>query len=145
MCRRTKILAFLTLADGWDPSLIFVMATAVGINFIVFHFVLKQEKPLCNEKFGIPSNKKIDYGIIFGPSLFGIGWGLTGFCPGPAMANLVLLPQAALELLFIIIGQICTDFALKKYEAHNENQSSKNDSELVDPLIKHNPSDTRSS
>ncbi|CAG9333156.1 unnamed protein product [Blepharisma stoltei] len=130
MCRRTKILAFLTLADGWDPSLIFVMASAVGVNLFAFNWILKQQKPICSEKFNVTTNREIDYGIIIGPALFGIGWGLTGFCPGPAMANLVLLPQAALELLFIIIGQVFIDFVLKKWKARKEKLLSKDDVDL---------------
>ncbi|CAG9330167.1 unnamed protein product [Blepharisma stoltei] len=58
-----------------------------------------------------------------------MGWGLTGFCPGPAMANLVLLPQAALEVLFIIIGQLLTDFGLKRWKSFKEKQKKDNASE----------------
>lgn len=114
MCRRSKILRFLTLRDGWDPSLAFVMASAVTINFVAFKIIMKKKSPLICSHFSVPSRKDIDFGIIFGPILFGIGWGLTGFCPGPALANMVILPQAGLMVPLIAIGQVATKALLDR-------------------------------
>ncbi|CAG9316180.1 unnamed protein product [Blepharisma stoltei] len=115
MCRRTKILGFLALKDGWDPSLLFVMGAAVGINLIAFNIVLREPKPLMIEKWSVPTRKDIDVGVIVGPALFGVGWGITGMCPGPAVTNLVLLPQAILMVIFIGIGQVTIRAILDAY------------------------------
>jgi uncharacterized protein len=105
MCQRSKIIGFLTIKDGWDPSLMFVMVGALGVNFITFHFILKREAPIFGKKFDIPQNKAIEWNIIAGPILFGIGWGLSGFCPGPGMVNLLFYVQMLIFIVLMGIGQ----------------------------------------
>lgn len=117
MCRRTKIINFLTLNENWDPSLIFVMASAVSINLVAFNLILKRKSPLLCTDFSVPTRKDINYGIIIGPALFGIGWGLTGFCPGPALANMALLPQAGIVVVFTAIGQVAMRSLLNSWNA----------------------------
>jgi uncharacterized protein len=83
-----KVLNFLDLAaisaGGWDPSLIFVMGGGVVVAFIGYWLVLKREAPLFDTQFHLPTKTNFDAPIIVGPAIFGIGWGLAGFCPGPA-------------------------------------------------------------
>jgi uncharacterized membrane protein YedE/YeeE len=92
MSNPAKVLNFLDLggiaAGTWDPSLAFVMAGAVAITFVGFNFVLKRSQPLFAEKFHVPTKAEIDRRIILGPAIFGVGWGLAGFCPGPALTAL---------------------------------------------------------
>jgi uncharacterized protein len=87
-----KVLNFLDLAaigsGTWDASLAFVMAGAVAVTFVGFNWVLKRPRPLFGEKFHLPTSRELDLRIVLGPALFGIGWGLSGFCPGPAFTAL---------------------------------------------------------
>jgi len=82
-----KVLGFLDVAGAWDPSLILVMASAMGVAFIAFRLVPYRKAPLFESGFMIPTAKDIDVKLIGGAVLFGVGWGLVGFCPGPAVAS----------------------------------------------------------
>jgi len=92
MSNPAKVLNFLDLAaignGTWDPSLAFVMMGAVATAFIGFRLVLKRPRPVFAEKFHLPSRSDIDPRVITGPAIFGIGWGMAGFCPGPAFVAL---------------------------------------------------------
>jgi uncharacterized protein len=87
-----KVLNFLDLAaissGGWDPSLIFVMAGGVIVAFIGYRLVWTRKAPLFDTQFHLPTKTGFDAPIIVGPAIFGIGWGLAGFCPGPAFTAL---------------------------------------------------------
>jgi uncharacterized membrane protein YedE/YeeE len=88
MINPAKVLAFLDIAGAWDPSLAFVMGSALLTTFIGYKFVLKKPAPLFETSFQLPSRQNIDASLILGASLFGIGWGLVGLCPGPAIAGI---------------------------------------------------------
>ncbi|MEN9017761.1 MAG: DUF6691 family protein [Hellea sp.] len=88
MINPEKVISFLNITGNWDPSLAFVMGAAVTVTFIGYHVVLKRKKPLLVDRFQLPSFKDIDTKLIFGASIFGIGWGIAGLCPGPALASL---------------------------------------------------------
>ncbi|MEM8795599.1 MAG: DUF6691 family protein [Pseudomonadota bacterium] len=88
MINPAKVIAFLDVLGNWDPSLAFVMAGAVIVNFFGFRLVTKRANPLFAEGFSIPTRSDIDRNLAVGASLFGIGWGLIGLCPGPAIAAL---------------------------------------------------------
>jgi uncharacterized membrane protein YedE/YeeE len=94
-----KVLNFLDLggiaSGGWDPSLAFVMAGAVAVTFVGFRLVLRRSRPLFAERFHLPTMRELDVRIIAGPALFGVGWGLAGFCPGPALTALGFGSRAA--------------------------------------------------
>jgi uncharacterized membrane protein YedE/YeeE len=94
MANPAKVLNFLDLGaiptGGWDPSLAFVMAGGVTVAFIGFRLVLRRSQPFFDEKFHLPAATDIDAQIIAGPAIFGIGWGLAGFCPGPAFTALTV-------------------------------------------------------
>lgn len=87
-----KVLNFLDLAaipaGSWDPSLAFVMAGAIAVTFVGFQLVSKRGLPIFGEKFHLPTAKELDTRAIAGPAIFGVGWGLAGFCPGPAFTAL---------------------------------------------------------
>ena len=89
MVNPEKVLGFLNLFDYWDPSLVFVMAGGILMTAPCIFFFKK--KPLFADNFVIPQIKIVDTKLIVGSSLFGIGWGLVGLCPGPAIASLVFL------------------------------------------------------
>jgi len=88
MTNPEKVLAFLDIFGDWDPSLAFVMGSALLVTLIGYRFVLKRPSPLFSEKFRLPPRSDIDLRLIIGAALFGIGWGLAGLCPGPALASL---------------------------------------------------------
>jgi uncharacterized membrane protein YedE/YeeE len=83
-----KVLGFLDLAGAWDASLMFVLGGAVALTAIGFRFVLRRSKPWFEYQFRLPGAAAIDAPLILGSALFGIGWGLAGYCPGPAIASL---------------------------------------------------------
>tara|TARA_B100001287_G_C22531167_1_gene457421 strand:+ start:108 stop:518 length:411 start_codon:yes stop_codon:yes gene_type:complete len=84
----SKVQAFLDITRNWDPSLMFVMVGGIIITFIGYYFILKRPTPLFSDVFHIPVHKHIDKNLIGGSALFGIGWGLGGLCPGPALGIL---------------------------------------------------------
>ena len=92
MSNPEKVLGFLDLAairsGGWDPSLILVMAGAVGVTFAGFRLVFRRQRPLLGGHFHRPPSQSLDWRIATGPAIFGIGWGLAGICPGPAFVAL---------------------------------------------------------
>ena len=88
MVNPAKVLAFLDIAGDWDPSLAFVMGGAVAVSAIGFHFILRRPRPLLAPEFPAPSGSSIDSRLVGGAAVFGIGWGLVGLCPGPAIASL---------------------------------------------------------
>jgi uncharacterized protein len=85
-----KILNFLDLLGTWDPSLVFVMAGAVVVTFIGYRLAAARPAPLLGGRFDLPTNRDIDPRLVAGAALFGIGWGLGGFCPGPALTAVPL-------------------------------------------------------
>lgn len=84
-----KVLAFLDFAGDWDPSLAMVMVGSAGVYFLLHRWVLKLSSPIFDTSFHIPGRQDIDQSLVTGAALFGIGWGLVGFCPGPATTALV--------------------------------------------------------
>jgi uncharacterized protein len=95
-----KVLNFLDLAGigsgTWDPSLAFVMAGAIAVTFVGYGRVLRRPQPLFGETFHLPAKQELDLRIMTGPAIFGLGWGLAGFCPGPALTALGFGSSAAL-------------------------------------------------
>lgn len=90
MVNPAKVIGFLDLFGDWDPSLAFVMGGALLVTSVGYRLVTKNEQPVFEEKFHIPSSNTIDKRLITGSVLFGAGWGLVGLCPGPALSALTL-------------------------------------------------------
>jgi uncharacterized membrane protein YedE/YeeE len=105
MINPDKVLNFLDIAGAWDPSLIFVMLGALEVTFISFKVILKRSTPVFDHKFYLATKKEIDKPLIIGATIFGIGWGLTGYCPGPAVAGLGFgNPEAVIMVIAIYLG-----------------------------------------
>jgi uncharacterized membrane protein YedE/YeeE len=83
-----KVLAFLDVAGDWDPSLLLVLGGAVGVTVIVFPVILRQPGPLLEPGFKLPTAQDIDGPLVVGAIFFGMGWGISGYCPGPIIASL---------------------------------------------------------
>ncbi len=88
MVNPEKVLAFLDVSGNWDPSLAFVMGGALAVCLITFRLILKRAAPLWADEFSLPGRSDIDRPLLLGATLFGIGWGIGGYCPGPAIASL---------------------------------------------------------
>lgn len=85
-----KVLGFLDLAGDWDPSLAFVMAGAILVGLLAFRSAERRERSLLGEPMRLPTAARIDRRLLLGALAFGAGWGLAGYCPGPALASLAL-------------------------------------------------------
>lgn len=99
MADPAKVLNFLDIAGRWDPSLAFVMGGATVTTFIGYRLVWRRDTPALDPAFDIPSNRRIDRKLVTGAALFGIGWGVGGFCPGPAWTALPLLAPGTVVFL----------------------------------------------
>ena len=95
-----KVLGFLNILGGWDPSLAFVMIGALIISSPFFHLFKNNKKPIFVDSFSYSNNKELNKKLIIGSSLFGAGWGLAGLCPGPAIASLALFNTSS--IIFVI-------------------------------------------
>lgn len=90
MANPAKVLGFLDLAGDWDPSLAFVMVGAIGVGLVAFRVARQRTKSFTGADMRLPTATRIDRRLLLGALLFGIGWGLAGFCPGPAVVALGL-------------------------------------------------------
>jgi uncharacterized membrane protein YedE/YeeE len=88
MTNPAKVIGFLDLAGEWDPSLAFVMGGAVLVGLVAFRFAAKRSKALLGDAMRLPTATQIDRRLVLGGLAFGVGWGLAGYCPGPAVASL---------------------------------------------------------
>ena len=99
MSNPAKVLGFLDLAGKWDPSLALVMAGAVAVSFIPFQLAARRSTTLSGEPMRLPTTTDIDRRLVLGALTFGAGWGLAGYCPGPALAS--LLTGSAKPVVFV--------------------------------------------
>jgi uncharacterized membrane protein YedE/YeeE len=107
MIDRDRVLGFLDVAGDWDPTLLFVLGGAVGVTVIAFRFVLRLPQPIFASKFYLPTRKDIDLPLILGAAMFGIGWGIAGYCPGPGITALVLgIWNPVLFVIAFIVGSL---------------------------------------
>ncbi|MDR3415489.1 MAG: YeeE/YedE family protein [Nevskia sp.] len=105
MANPAKVLAFLDLAGAWDPSLALVMGAAIAVGLPVFAAFGRRRASLLGEPLQIPANRTIDRRLIAGSALFGVGWGMAGICPGPAVVLLGAgVPRAVLFVAAMLAG-----------------------------------------
>lgn len=88
MTQPHKVIGFLDFFGNWDPSLIFVMLGAISVHFVAYRIAKHRESPLLWTQWHVPTKKELTPQLIIGSALFGIGWGLAGYCPGPAMTSI---------------------------------------------------------
>lgn len=106
-----RVQAFLDIAGDWDPTLVFVLGAAVLPSALAYLLQRRMSQPVLGQKFFIPENGIVDRQLLTGAALFGIGWGLVGFCPGPAIAGLVLgYWQPWLFVLAMLAGMLVHKF-----------------------------------
>ncbi|UZE96648.1 DUF6691 family protein [Alkalimarinus alittae] len=90
-----KVIGFLDLFGEWDPSLMFVMGSALIVTVPAFRLIMRRQKPIFNERFSLPLKTYLDKPLIVGAAIFGVGWGLYGYCPGPGISSLASLNVAS--------------------------------------------------
>lgn len=113
MINPDRVLGFLDIFGAWDPTLLFVLGGAVGVTIVSFRFILPRSRPLLGTKFHLPRSSDIDLPLIGGAVLFGIGWGIAGYCPGPGWVSLILKTgNPFLFLMAFVLGS----FAYKTLE-----------------------------
>lgn len=111
MTQPAKVLGFLDIFGLWDPTLAFVMGAALAVSLPGFYFARTRGRPLFTAHFRWPTRSEIDAPLIGGAALFGIGWGLVGLCPGPAIVNLAtFLPQVFLFVVAMAVGMFALDW-----------------------------------
>ncbi len=111
LTRPTVVLGFLDVADVWNPTLAFVMAGAVITYAVLQRLIIHLGHPVLEARFVLPSRTDLDRALIAGPALFGVGWGLVGFCPGPAIVALGAgVPEAFLFVSAMMAGMLCDEW-----------------------------------
>ena len=108
MVNPLRVQAFLDVAGAWDPTLAFVMGAALIPSTIAYLVRRRMTRPLLGDRFSIPESRMLDRPLLIGAGMFGIGWGLVGFCPGPAVAGLVLGAWQP----WLFVGAMLTGMAL---------------------------------
>jgi len=117
MINPAKVLNFLDLFGTWDPSLAFVMIGAIGISIPGFMIIRKKKIVLFASELKFPTRKYIDKKLIIGASLFGLGWGLIGFCPGPVVSSQLIGNEGSLLFAaMMILGMVCGKFIRKRID-----------------------------
>ena len=105
MINPAKVQDFLDIAGRWDPSLLLLMAGAVGVAFVGFRLARHRAAPVFASRFELPTRYDLDRPLVIGATVFGIGWGLTGFCPGPAFASLAFgLQESVVFVVAMVLG-----------------------------------------
>ena len=106
MANPAKVLNFFDVFGSWDPSLLLVMGSALAVTFVGYRFVLRRPAPVLDQKFHLPTKPDLDVPLIGGSALFGIGWGIAGFCPGGAIPALGSGEPSPLIFVVAMIGGI---------------------------------------
>ena len=126
MINPAKVLNFFDVAGTWDPSLIFVMGGALLVTFVGYRLVLAREQPVLAARFQLPTSRAIDARLIGGSALFGLGWGIAGFCPGGALPALGTgRSEVFLFVAALIAGMLLTRFLMKINQATTATTSSR--------------------
>ena len=105
MTNPQKVIGFLDISGQWDPSLIFVMIGAILFSTPIFYLLRNKSRPFFSSRFELPTKKNIDLQLLAGSSIFGVGWGMVGFCPGPAISSLGMIqPLSILFVISMVVG-----------------------------------------
>lgn len=104
MTDANKVIGFLNLAGDWDPSLAFVMVGAISVHLLLYRLILRRQSPFFSDRFHIPTRRDINPHLVGGAALFGMGWGLGGFCPGPGLVSLMGYGSAPGVFVVFMLG-----------------------------------------
>lgn len=104
MTQPQKVVGFLDFFGNWDPSLIFVMGGAVAVHLLTYKLIRKRKSPLLSTVWHVPTRKELTPALIMGSFLFGVGWAIGGFCPGPALTAVVTLNTSVVQFVIAMIA-----------------------------------------
>ena len=124
MMNPARVIGFLDVTGNWDPTLAFVMGGAVLVMAVAWRIRARMAKPLFGDQFSLPDRSDLDPGLIAGSALFGIGWGIAGLCPGPAIASLVLSPVSVLPF----VAAMFAGMAIHRFWPQRHSTTSRNPS-----------------
>ncbi|MBC7421245.1 MAG: YeeE/YedE family protein [Bdellovibrio sp.] len=117
MTRPEKVFGFLDVFGNWNAALIFVMLGAVIVHFIAFRFIVKRKSPLFSTQWHLPTKKEITWPLIAGSFLFGVGWALAGYCPGPALTSLASFQiRPLIFFVSMLIGMLVFRFLDRRFD-----------------------------
>ena len=120
MTQPSKVIGFLDIGGRWDPSLAFVMGGAIAIGYFGFKLTARRAQAVLAPDFHWPKQQVIDKALIGGSFLFGVGWGIAGICPGPAIVNLTTgQPKAVMFVIAMIVGM-----GLQQFFTRSETQET---------------------
>lgn len=114
MTRPEKVIGFLDIFGRWDPSLAFVMVGAIGVHALAYRLIRRRASPLFAKDFSVPSSKTLTPQLFAGAFIFGIGWGLAGYCPGPALTSLASFESRP---IIFVMSMLAGMLAFRIYEA----------------------------
>jgi uncharacterized protein len=100
----TKVIGFLDFSGSWDPSLAFVMLGAIGVHALFVRYAKRMVRPRFESSFAIPVERRVDGALIAGAAIFGVGWGLSGYCPGPAVVSVAAFGRPALVFVLAMVS-----------------------------------------
>jgi len=130
MTRPIKVIGFLDFFGNWDASLAFVMLGAIGVYFIAYRLSRKMPAPMLGRAFSIPKRTDLDARLIAGAALFGAGWGLSGFCPGPAITALA----SGAAPVAVFVAAMAAGIYLHGWGAINETSNSPTHGAIIEPV-----------
>jgi uncharacterized membrane protein YedE/YeeE len=114
MTQPQKVIGFLQISKAWDSSLLFVMIAAVPIHFVAYRWARNRRSPLFETKWHIPQSKEISKSLVVGSAMFGFGWALAGYCPGPALVSLASLSTTTMVFVAsMIVGIVLFKVLMK--------------------------------
>ncbi|WP_313349229.1 YeeE/YedE family protein [Paracoccus sp. (in: a-proteobacteria)] len=123
MINPAKVLNFFDITGTWDPSLAFVMGGALMVVFVGYRLVLRRAAPVFDWRFHLPQRRDIDLALLGGSALFGVGWGLAGFCPGGAIPAIGLMrPEPVLFVAAMIAGIAAAKTVQRRSAARSDNE-----------------------
>ncbi len=114
----SKVQGFLDVAGAWDATLLVVMVSALVVYAVGYRLVMRRPKPILGDVFHVPTRRDVDARLVLGAAIFGIGWGLAGFCPGPALTALVLgRTEVLLFVVAMLVGAALHDVLIERGKA----------------------------
>lgn len=123
-----KVVNFLNIFGAWDPSLAFVMGGGLVVNAIAVPLILKRKSPILSGFFRVPAKTEVDRRLVIGGVVFGVGWGIAGYCPGPMLTSLSFADASILTIVAAyVVGTFATKLGLAKYEAYQRVKHAENE------------------
>ncbi len=117
MTQPAKVVGFLDLFGNWDPSLMFVMIGAIGVHAVTYWMTRHRTSPLLAEKWHVPTKRDLTPALMIGALMFGVGWGLAGYCPGPAVTSLASFEaRPAIFVVSMLVGMFLFRMLDKKLQ-----------------------------